>query len=150
MTEFWKKHLADTITIAFFAIAGVALAIYAALPKNGAYDSLKAEITLDGKRLEKNGYLDLSSYGEEETEIEIIGAGYQKGAAIRNDIGVIEPKEGIGDAIKGIPFLFLVDGHFLLQQACRSEFIKDIRCRIAAFPIREEGIDIFVALASGF
>ncbi len=73
MTEFWKKHLADTITIAFFAIAGVALAIYAALPKNGTYDSLKAEITLDGKRLEKNGYLDLSSYGEEETEIEIIG-----------------------------------------------------------------------------
>ena len=73
MNNFWKKHRADAIAIAFFGVLGLSLAIYAAAPKRQSFSSLYAEITLDSKRLEKNGYLDLSRYGQEEEHLEIMG-----------------------------------------------------------------------------
>ncbi len=80
---FWKTHLGDAILIGVCACLATGLAVFAALPKGDT--SHQAEITLDGKRLENNGLLDLSSYGEETTEIVIEGLKSQMRIGVKKD-----------------------------------------------------------------
>lgn len=84
MRPFWKKHLGDAIVISVFSVLALSLALYAALPRGGS-SSHQAEITLDGKRLEKNGLVDLSSYGEEETYFTIQGYRGEMKIAVKKD-----------------------------------------------------------------
>ena len=80
---FWKTHLGDAILVGACACLATGLALYAALPKGNS--SHQAEITLDEKRLEKNGLLDLSSYGEETTEIVIQGYKSEMTIGVKKD-----------------------------------------------------------------
>ncbi len=80
---FWKTHLGDAVLICACACLATGLSLYAALPKGGS--SHQAEIALDGKRLEKNGLLDLSNYGEETTEIVIQGYKSEMTIGVKKD-----------------------------------------------------------------
>ncbi len=80
---FWKTHLGDAILIGVCACLATGLAVFAALPKGDT--SHQAEIALDGKRLENNGLLDLSNYGEETTEIVIEGLKSQMRIGVKKD-----------------------------------------------------------------
>lgn len=89
MRPFWKKHLGDGIVISAFSVLALCLALYAALPKGGS-SSHQAEITLDGKRLSKNGLIDLSTYGEEETTFSIQGYHDEMTIGVRrNEIRIV-------------------------------------------------------------
>ncbi len=80
---FWKTHLGDAILIGVCACLATGLAVFAALPKGDT--SHQAEIALDGKRLENNGLLDLSNYGEETTEIVVEGLKSQMRIGVKKD-----------------------------------------------------------------
>lgn len=110
---FWKTHLGDTILIACCACIATGLAIYAALPK-GSSSSLQAEIALDGKRLEENGLLNLSEYGEEMTEFVIHG--------YHTDMTIGIKKDGICVVSSGCPTQYCV------HQGWTSEAKKPLVC----------------------